>query len=182
MPLNRRHVSGYLGPGTDPSHANFTWQDNTVSLHLSVVRAASEVASLLTPRRGRAPAGALPVLRRIWLADFRSLTWQPRLHCGLTGDSAGRISPGLRQGAPAARAPLADVKQSLGRDSKIKKTRIKKGQFGLLESLPGFEPAKTEVDTISSTHARPFSRTIPVRTPQSASRTDNFRTACHGGW
>ena len=108
MPLNRRHVSGYLGPGTDPSHANFTWQDNTVSLHLSVVRAASEVASLLTPRRGRAPAGALPVLRRIWLADFRSLTWQPRLHCGLTGDSAGRISPGLRQGAPAARAPEND--------------------------------------------------------------------------
>ena len=42
---------------------------------------------------------------------FRSLTWQPRLHCGLTGDSAGRISPGLRQGAPAARAPLADARQ-----------------------------------------------------------------------
>ena len=140
MPLNRRHVSGYLGPGTDPSHANFTWQDSTVSLHLSVVRAASEVASLLTPRRGRAPAGALPVLRRIWLADFRSLTWQPRLHCGLTGDSAGRISPGLRQGAPAARAPLADVKQSLGRDSK-KKTAHQ-------EPLPGFESAKTAVDNI----------------------------------
>ena len=31
-------------------------------------------------------------------------------------------------------------------------------------------------------YALPFSRTIPVRTPQSASRTDNFRTACHGGW
>ena len=109
-----------------PAGANFTWQDNTVSLHLSVVRAASEVASLLTPRRGRAPAGALPVLRRIWLADFRSLTWQPRLHCGLTGDSAGRISPGLRQGAPAARAPLADVKQSLGRDSKKKNAHKKR--------------------------------------------------------
>ena len=125
MPLNRRHVSGYLGPGTDPSHANFTWQDNTVSLHLSVVRAASEVASLLIPRRGRAPAGALPVLRRIWLAGFRSLTWKPRLNCGLTGDSAGRISPGLRQGAPAARAPLADVKQIWVATAKKKRAQKK---------------------------------------------------------
>ena len=53
---------------------------------------------------------------------------------------------------------------------------------GLIWGRPGLETMKIEKDNISITYARPFSRTIPVRTPQSASRTENFYTACHGGW
>ena len=53
---------------------------------------------------------------------------------------------------------------------------------GLLWGRPGVESAEIDFNTISSMNALPFSRTIPVRTPQSASRTENFYTACHGGW
>ena len=53
---------------------------------------------------------------------------------------------------------------------------------GLLWGRPGVESAEIDFNTISSTYARLFTRTIPVRTPQSASRTENFYTACHGGW
>ena len=45
---------------------------------------------------------------------------------------------------------------------------------GLIWGRPGLETMKIEKDNISITYARPFSRTIPVRTPQSASRTEEF--------
>ena len=58
---------------------------------------------------------------------------------------------------------------------------------------PGLESGKIDFSTISSTYALPFSappqgevyllpfsRTIPVRTPQSASRTEVSRPLCHG--
>ena len=45
---------------------------------------------------------------------------------------------------------------------------------------PGLESGKIEKDNISITYALPFSRTIPVRTPQSASRTEVSRPLCHG--
>ena len=45
---------------------------------------------------------------------------------------------------------------------------------------PGLESGEIEKDNISITYALPFSRTIPVRTPQSASRTEVSRPLCHG--
>ena len=46
-------------------------------------------------------------------------------------------------------------------------------EITLLERL---ETMKIEKDNISITYARPFSRTIPVRTPQSASRTEESKS------
>ena len=45
---------------------------------------------------------------------------------------------------------------------------------------PGVQSGKIEKDNISITYALPFSRTIPVRTPQSVSRTEVSRPLCHG--
>ena len=45
---------------------------------------------------------------------------------------------------------------------------------------PGLESGEIDFYTNSSTYALPFSRTIPVRTPQSASRTEVSRPLCHG--
>ena len=53
---------------------------------------------------------------------------------------------------------------------------------GLLWGRPGVESGEIEKDNISITYARPFSRTIPVRTPQSASRTEESKSlslGCH---
>ena len=53
-------------------------------------------------------------------------------------------------------------------------------QKGLLWGLLGLESGEIDFYTNSSTYALPFSRTIPVRTPQSASRTEVSRPLCHG--
>ena len=50
----------------------------------------------------------------------------------------------------------------------------------MLLGAPGLESGEIEKDNISITYALPFSRTIPVRTPQSASRTEVSRPLCHG--
>ena len=128
-----------------------------------------------------APARALEVSGRMLPGESRSQTSQERVRCGLQGRPPAGIVHPARESAQGTSVFLAAA-EPLAQGSKKKPVRAVFGQKGLLWGLLGLESREIEKDNNSITYARPFSRTIPVRTPQSASRTDNFRTACHGGW
>ena len=99
--------------------------------------------------------------------------------CGLW--SPKRLSRQNRPFRPAARRGRIRVsplrKQGVRAWSRFAPLFPKKG---LLWGRPGVESAEIDFNTISSMNALPFSRTIPVRTPQSASRTEVSRPLCHG--
>ena len=98
--------------------------------------------------------------------------------CGLW--SPKRLSRQNRPFRPAGRRDRIRVsplrKQAcllVGASSRFAPLFTKKG---LIWGRPGLETMKIEKDNISITYARPFSRTIPVRTPQSASRTEESKS------
>ena len=89
--------------------------------------------------------------------------------------------PGLSRVSPRSRVfpgCLCCVLQG----SRTKKSRRFWPKKAYYPRGPGVQSGKIDFSTISSANARPFSRTIPVRTPQSASRTEvsRPRPLCHG--
>ena len=113
--------------------------------------------------------------------ESRNGTSQERVGCGLQGPPPARIVHEARESAQGTSVFLAAA-EPLAQGSKKKPVRAVFGQKGLLWGLLGLESGEIDFYTNSSTYARPFSRTIPVRTPQSASRTEDFYTVCPGGW
>ena len=112
--------------------------------------------------------------------ESRNCTSQERLGCGLPRDLPSTLACRALPRAGDDRVflgpqePLAE-----GSKKKAGSRRFfpKKVYYG---GAPGLESGEIEKDNISITYALPFSRTIPVRTPQSASRTEVSRPLCHG--
>ena len=119
-----------------------------------------------------APAGALEVSGRILSGESRSETSQARVGCGLQGRPPAGIVHEARESAQGTSAcfhlPRASAKGS-SNGAGSRRFFPKKVYYG---GAPGLESGEIEKDNISITYALPFSRTIPVRTPQSASRTE----------
>ena len=126
-------------------------------------------------------AGALTVLLRMLWADSRSETSPQRVGCGLPRESPANIARGAPQRA-GWRAPLSRPRPNFFKVEPSSRFAPYGGKKRSCYDWPrGFETSKISKETNSSLRPRSFSRTIPVRTPQSASRTDNIFTACHGG-
>ena len=144
------------------------------------VSAASSIA-FPVPTVYFAPAGALEVSGRILSGESRSETSQARVGCGLQGRPPAGIVHEARESAQGTSVFLAAA-EPLAQGSKKKPVRAVFGQKGLLWGLLGLESREIEKKNKFIPLALPFSRTIPVRTPQSASRTEDFYTVCPGGW
>ena len=130
------------------------------------------------------PAGALTVFLRMLWADSRSETSPQRVGCGISRHHSGKNARSARQ--RAGRRALSPVREQI-LSSVLLIEPVRSG-FPKKRSLRGARRvrnlenwAKIEVENISILKAASFSRTIPGRTPQSASRTGNIFTACHGG-
>ena len=143
------------------------------------VSAASSIA-FPVPTVYFAPAGALEVSGRILPGESRNSTSQERVGCGPPRDPpptlACRALPRAENDRVFLRAARA---LAFGSQNGAGSRRFfpKKVYYG---GAPGLESGEIEKDNISITYALPFSRTIPVRTPQSASRTEVSRPLCHG--
>ena len=122
-----------------------------------------------------APAGALEVSGRILSGESRSETSQARVGCGLQGRPPAGIVHEARESAQGTSVFLAAA-EPLAQGSKKKSVRAVFGQKGLLWGLLGLESGKIEKKNKFIPSALPFSRTIPVRTPQSASRTEESKS------
>ena len=139
------------------------------------VSAASSIA-FPVPTVYFAPAGALEVSGRMLPGESRSQTSQERVGCGLQGRPPAGIVHEARESAQGTSAcfhlPRATAK---GSSKKAGSRRFfpKKVYYG---GAPGLESGEIYFYTNSSTYALPFSRTIPVRTPQSASRTEESKS------
>ena len=112
--------------------------------------------------------------------ESRNGTSQERVGCGLkVPPPAGIVHEALPRAGNdrvflrAARALAFGSQNGAG----SRRFFPKKVYYG---GAPGLESGEIEKDNISITYALPFSRTIPVRTPQSASRTEVSRPLCHG--
>ena len=125
-------------------------------------------------------AGALELSQRMLPGESRNSTSQERVGCGLKVPPPAGIVHEARESAQGTSAcfhlPRASAKGSSNRAGS-RRFFPKKVYYG---GAPGLESGKIDFYTNSSTYALPFSRTIPVRTPQSASRTEVSRPLCHG--
>ena len=147
----------------------------------SVVNVAAAFSIIFSvPTVYFAPAGALEVSGRILSGESRSQTSQERVRCGPPRDPpptlACRALPRAENDRVFLRAARA---LAFGSQNGAGSRRFfpKKVYYG---GAPGLESGEIDFYTNSSTYALPFSRTIPVRTPQSASRTEVSRPLCHG--
>ena len=134
------------------------------------VSAASSIA-FPVPTVCCAPAGALEVSGRILSGESRSQTSHARVGCGLKGRPPAGIVHEARQSAQGTSVFLAAAEPQQ-KGQAMEPVRAAFFQKGLLWGLLGLESGEIDFYTNSSTYALPFSRTIPVRTPQSASRTE----------
>ena len=108
--------------------------------------------------------------------ESRNGTSQERVGCGLPRDLPSTLACRALPRAGDDRVflgpqePLAE-----GSKKKAGSRRFfpKKVYYG---GAPGLESGEIDFYTNSSTYALPFSRTIPVRTPQSASRTEESKS------
>ena len=138
------------------------------------VSAASSIA-FPVPTVYFAPAGALEVSGRILSGESRSETSQARVGCGLQGRPPAGIVHEARESAQGTSACFHLPRASAKRSSKKAGSRRfwpKKVYYG---GSPGLESGEIFFETNSSLRPRSFSRTIPVRTPQSASRTEESK-------
>ena len=143
------------------------------------VSAASSIA-FPVPTVYFARAGALELSGRILSGEPRSETSQERVGCGLPRDPPSTTAcPALPR---AGDDPVFLVGEALSAQGSSKKAGSRRfwPKKAYYPRGPGVQPGKIDFYTISSTYALPFSRTIPVRTPQSASRTEVSRPLCHG--
>ena len=139
------------------------------------VSAASSIA-FFVPTVYFAPAGALEVSGRMLSGEPRSETSQERVGCGLKVPPPAGIVHEARPRAGNDRVFLRAARAlAFGSQNGAGSRRFfpKKVYYG---GAPGLESGKIDFYTNSSTYALPFSRTIPVRTPQSASRTEEFKS------
>ena len=112
--------------------------------------------------------------------ESRNCTSQERVGCGLPRDLPSTLACRALPRAENDRVFLRAARAlAFGSQNGAGSRRFfpKKVYYG---GAPGLESGKIDFSTISSTYALPFSRTIPVRTPQSASRTEVPRPLCHG--
>ena len=124
--------------------------------------------------------GSTRSLGRILSGESRSETSQERVGCGLPRAPPAGIVHEARPRAGNDRVFLRAARAlAFGSQNGAGSRRFfpKKVYYG---GAPGLESGEIEKDNISITYALPFSRTIPVRTPQSASRTEVSRPLCHG--
>ena len=151
------------------------------------VSAASSIACPV-PTVYFAPAGALEVSGRILSGKSRSETSQERVGCGLPRAPPAGIVHEARPRAGNDRVFLRAARAlAFGSQNGAGSRRFfpKKVYYG---GAPGLESGEIEKDNISITYALPFSRTIPVRTPQSASRTEESKSlmsrsrGCYSGF
>ena len=112
---------------------------------------------------------------RILSGESRSQTSQERVRCGLQGRPPAGIVHQARESAQGTSVFLAAA-EPLAQGSKKKPVRAVFGQKGLLWGLLGLESREIEKKNKFIPLALPFSRTIPVRTPQSASRTEESKS------
>ena len=123
-----------------------------------------------------APAGALEVSGRMLPGESRSQTSQERVGCGLQGRPPAGIVHEARESAQGTSACFHLPRASAKRSSKKAGSRRFWPKRPITPAAPGSNPEKVDFNTISSMNALPFSRTIPVRTPQSASRTEESKS------
>ena len=112
--------------------------------------------------------------------ESRNGTSQERVVCGLPRDLPSTLACRALPRAGDDRVFLVGEALSAQGSSKKAGSRRFWGKKVYYGGAPGLESGKIDFYTNSSTYALPFSRTIPVRTPQSASRTEVSRPLCHG--
>ena len=138
----------------------------------------SAASSIIFPVRTVyfARAGALEVSGRMLPGESRNSTSPGRVGCGLPRAPPARIVHEARERAGNDRVFLRAARAlAFGSQNGAGSRRFfpKKVYYG---GAPGLESGEIEKDNISITYALPFSRTIPVRTPQSASRTEESKS------
>ena len=165
MEVDETMITGHL------DHARFSGERcgrilNHLSCSHSVFRTGGSTRSL-----GEDAAGRIAKLHFARACGIRSPKRSPpdyRLPCPSSRRKRSRVSP---------------CRKSLGfwvaKWSRFAPLFSKKGR---LWGLSGLESRIIEKKDKFIPSALPFSRTIPVRTPQSASRTEDFYTVCPGGW
>ena len=127
-------------------------------------------------RTGESTRSLNVVSGRMLPGESRNSTSQERVGCGPPRDPpptlACRALPRAENDRVFLRAARA---LAFGSQNGAGSRRFfpKKVYYG---GAPGLESGKIDFSTISSTYALPFSRTIPVRTPQSASRTEESKS------
>ena len=137
------------------------------------VSSASSIA-FPVPKVYFAPAGALEVSGRILSGESRSETSQARVGCGLQGRPPAGIVHEARESAQGTSACFhlpTSLSKKVKQKSRFAPLLAKKVYYG---GSPGLESGEIVFETNSSLRPRSFSRTIPVRTPQSASRTEKW--------
>ena len=119
--------------------------------------------------------GADSVLLRMLWADSRSETSPQRVGCGISRHHSGKNARGAPQRA-GWRAPLSRPRPNFVKVEPSSRFAPYGGKKRSCYDWPrGFETSKISKETNSSLRPRSFSRTIPVRTPQSASRTEESK-------
>ena len=163
MEVDETMITGHL------DHARFSGERcgrilNHLSCSHSVFRTGGSTRSLGEDAAG--PIAKLHFARACRMRSPKRSSPYSRLSCPSSRRKRSRVSP---------------CRKSLGfwvaKWSRFAPLFSKKG---LLWGAPGLESGKIEKDNMSITYALPFSRTIPVRTPQSASRAEVSRPLCHG--
>ena len=154
--------------------------DTMITGHLDHARFSGERCGRILNRLFRSHSvfrtgGSTRSLGRILSGEPRSETSQARVGCGLQGRPPAGIVHEARESAQGTSVFLAAA-EPLAQGSKKKAGSRCFWQKGLLWGLLGLESGEIDFYTNSSTYARPFSRTIPVRTPQSASRTEESKS------
>ena len=164
MEVDETMITGHL------DHARFSGERFSRILHL-----LSRSHSVLSTGRSTRSLAEDAVVGRISKRHFAR-----RVGCGLPRDPPPTLACRALPRAGNDRVFLRAARAlAFGSQNGAGSRRFfpKKVYYG---GAPGLESGEIEKDNISITYALPFSRTIPVRTPQSASRTEVSRPLCHG--